>query len=93
VEATVVDAARFNAQDDGSFREHLFTPGLRRAGDLRTAGTLIAPGRLFVHNAAPGFPSDWLTTTYRAAGAPDHLRLQDTAVGDEEIIWWLGRAK
>ena len=56
-----------------------------------TAGALAAPGRLFVHNAAPGFPEDWFYAAYNAAGAPSRLRLQDTRATEEEIVWWLGR--
>jgi hypothetical protein len=93
VDATVVDAARFSAKDDDAFRERLFIPGLRRAGDLRTAGVLAAPGPLFIHNTTFGFPTDWFHAAYHAAGVPNRLRLQDTPAGDEEILWWLGRQK
>jgi dienelactone hydrolase len=92
IDATVVDAARFDDEDD-SYRERLFIPGLRRAGDLRTAAALAAPGRLFIHNTAPGFPRDAIYSTYAAAGATGKLRLQDAAAGDEEVLWWLNLGK
>jgi dienelactone hydrolase len=92
IDATVVDAARFSDEDD-AYRERLFVPGLRRVGDLRTAATLAAPGRLFIHNTAPGFPRDAIYSAYAAAGASAKLRLQETVAGDEEVLWWLNLGK
>lgn len=92
IDATVVDAARFNDEDD-SYRERLFLPGLRRVGDLRTAAALAAPGRLFIHNTAPGFPRDDIYRAYAAAGATPKLRLQEPAASDDEVLWWLNLGK
>jgi hypothetical protein len=50
----VVDVAQFDNSSDAAFLERLYIPGIRRAGDFRTA---VAPaaGRTLVHNAGDRF--------------------------------------
>ena len=91
IEATVVDAAGFDSADDRSFLERLFVPCLRRAGDLRTVGALIAPGKLLVHNTRGRFKTDWIEDAYQAAGAPSALQVRGTRAPDEAVIAWLTR--
>jgi hypothetical protein len=43
--------------NDEAFLEHLYIPGLRRAGDLRTAMTMTGT-RVVVHNAGDRFTMD-----------------------------------
>ena len=50
----VIDAGGFDTSRDDDFLARLYVPGLRRAGDLRTASEM-APGRLIVHNAGAAF--------------------------------------
>ena len=50
----ILDAGRFDASNDAAYLERLYIPGLRRAGDLRTAAAL-ARGRLLIHNAGDRF--------------------------------------
>jgi hypothetical protein len=50
----VLDVGRFDSSSDAAYVEHLYIPGLRRAGDLRTAAS-IARGRLVIHNAGDRF--------------------------------------
>ena len=85
VATTVVDADQFQCEDDEAWLERLYIPQLRRAGDLRTAAALSAPGPLFIHNAAPGFPGDWFEDVYRAAGAADALHIQSEAASVEAV--------
>jgi fermentation-respiration switch protein FrsA (DUF1100 family) len=50
----VLDVEGFSTADDDGYLAHLYVPGLRRAGDLRTASEL-AHGRLVIHNAGAAF--------------------------------------
>ena len=76
IDQTIVDAARFDYNDDNEWVERLFVPHVRRAGDLRTAAALAAPGRLFVHNVSASFPAQWIRSVYAVAGASGALRIQ-----------------
>ena len=53
----------------------LFVPLIRRAGDLRTAAVMIAPGRLTVHGLTAPELGSWFERVYKAAGATDMLVL------------------
>jgi hypothetical protein len=44
----------FDSSSDADFVDHLYIPGLRRAGDLQTAVSM-ASGQLIVHDASTGF--------------------------------------
>ena len=50
---SVLDLGGFDTSRDEGFLEHLYVPGLRRAGDLATAAA-IAEGQLVIHNAGAG---------------------------------------
>ena len=51
---TIVDVDGFNSSSDAAYLDRLYIPGLRRAGDLRTAGSLFR-GEVIVHDARMGF--------------------------------------
>jgi hypothetical protein len=67
----ILDVQGFDTGRDDGFLAHLYTPGLRRAGDVQTASE-IAPGRLVIHNAG---------TQFAATGA----RVQRTRLTPAEI--------
>ena len=50
----ILDVKGFDTSRDDDFLEHLYIPGLRRAGDLQTASEM-AGGRLVIHGAGPHF--------------------------------------
>jgi hypothetical protein len=50
----VLDVNRFDPSTDAPFVEHLYIPGIRRAGDLQTAASQ-ARGTVVVHNAGDRF--------------------------------------
>jgi dienelactone hydrolase len=50
----VLDVGSFDTSSDAEFLEHLFIPGLRRAGDLQTAARFLPPSTV-VHNAGDRF--------------------------------------
>jgi hypothetical protein len=68
----ILDVQGFDTSRDDGFLEHLYVPGLRRAGDVQTASE-VAAGRLVIHNAAPRFV---------ASGA----RVQQAALSSAEIV-------
>jgi len=89
VSHTIVDAAQFDCENDEAWAAQLYIPGIRRAGDFRTAAALIAPGRLTVHNAAASFPTAWCRQVYGAAGAPEALRIEPGPLSSEAIASYL----
>jgi dienelactone hydrolase len=90
VARTAVDTAQFDNTRDEGFLQHLYVPGLRRAGDLRTAGTLAAPAPLWLFNTGPTFQAQWIVEAYRAAGAAGQLRLDPEQVTPEALAAWVG---
>jgi hypothetical protein len=54
IRLAVLDVAGFDSASDQAFIEHLYIPGLRRAGDLQTA-TAMAGGEIVVHNGGSTF--------------------------------------
>jgi hypothetical protein len=86
---TIVDANRFRVGNDAQWTEHLYIPAVRAAGDLRTAGALIAPAPLYVHNAGADFPADEMHACYRAAGAPSAIAISRRRVNRAALYDWL----
>jgi hypothetical protein len=54
IQLAVLDVAGFHSSSDQAFVDHLYIPGLRRAGDLQTAAAM-ATGEIVVHNASGTF--------------------------------------
>jgi len=61
LQLAIVDVGRFDLSSDAAFLERLYIPGLRRAGDFRTAAGM-AQGKLVVHNAGDRFALDGQAT-------------------------------
>ncbi len=57
VKLAILDVGRFDLSSDDAFLDRLYIPGIRRAGDLRTAAAM-AQGRLELHNAGDRFTLD-----------------------------------
>ena len=91
VDRTVVDANRFDSDKDAAYLQTLSIPGIRRVGDFRTAGTLVVPRHLLIHNTDNTFRTDWIADVYRAVGAADRLRVETEAVSEPDIATWLVR--
>ena len=89
VKNVVADAAEFDLRDnldgDAAFLETLPIPSIRQVGDFRTAGTLIAPRRLVIHNTGEAFDTAWIAGVYRNIGASQHLLVEQGRLSDEEI--------
>ena len=54
VSRAILDVGRLDLSSDAAFLDRLYIPGIRRAGDLRTASAM-AKGSLVVHNAGDRF--------------------------------------
>jgi len=85
VAACAADVAKLDLSDDEAVAGRLFVPLLRKAGDLRTAAALAAPGTLFVHNTGDGFPTSWLTRLYSAAGSRAGLKMSHSKASAADI--------
>jgi len=82
----VADMARFNAEDNGEWIERLYVPCIRRVGDLKTAGALMAPASFLIHNLADRSVPSWISDVYRAVGAEEKLKISEGKVSWDEII-------
>jgi len=54
IRLAIVDVGGFDSSSDQAFVEHLYIPGLRRAGDLQTAASMLR-GEMVVHNGGTSF--------------------------------------
>jgi len=88
LQAVAADMAGFDATSDDAYLKRLYTPQLRRAGDLRTAAALWAPSRLFIHNAG-GAKLDLAAQAYAAADAPKKLHVEAEPATEQEIAAWV----
>ena len=89
VDRTVVDANRFDSDNDAAYLQTFPIPSIRRVGGFRTAGTLVVPRHLLIHNTDNTFRTDWIADVYRAVGAADRLRVETEAVSEPDIATWL----
>ncbi len=89
VDRTVIDADRFDSDNDEAYLQTLPVPSIRRVGDFRTAGTLVAPRHLLIHNTGNTFQTDWIADVYRAVDAADRLQIETEALSEGDIAAWL----
>lgn len=89
LDALVVDAAAFPSTDDSAYLKRLFVPGLRRAGDVRTAQALVSPISLLIHNTSGYFDTLWAKSAYQADHAQAHLKIQESPADAETVVAWL----
>ena len=85
IKNVVVDAAQFDNQNEDAYLETLPIPSLRKVGDFRTAGTLIAPRNLIIHNIGDVFDTAWIEDVYQNIGAEQHLLVRNEIMSDAEI--------
>jgi dienelactone hydrolase len=89
--AFAVNLDQFAADSDAAFLRDLNIPGIRRAGDFRTAAVLNLRAPLWIHNASETFPSDWLQSVFSALGRSGLLRIDNRLAGEQELMEWLLR--
>ena len=85
----VVDAAGFDTGSDQVLIDQMFIPGLRRAGDFRTAQAVLAPQPLMIHNTQDHFRTEWAVQAYRSARAEEDLVILSESANADEITDWL----
>ncbi|MDE0638227.1 MAG: acetylxylan esterase [Candidatus Poribacteria bacterium] len=85
IKNVVVDAAQFDNSDEGAYLKTLPIPSLRKVGDFRTAGTLVAPRNLIIHNTGNAFNTTWIEEVYQDIGAGQHLLVRNEKMSDDEI--------
>ena len=81
--STIVDANRFDKDDDEAWVKEYYMPCIRSVGDVDTAAALIAPGRLTVFNAGTSF-ADGIGEVYQ--WAPGALSTSAEALDVEGIV-------
>ena len=84
---TVVDAGGFAGDSDETYLAGPYAPGLRRAGDVRTAAMLAAPSPLCLFNTGNSFKTEAIERGYRAVNAP--LLVQQDKMTVPQIVEWL----
>lgn len=85
IKNVVADAAQFDSKSDDAFLETLPIPSLRKVGDFRTAGTLVAPRNLIIHNTGNVFNTAWIEEVYQNIGAEQHLLVRKEMMSNDEI--------
>ena len=91
VGSAVVDASELDTSSDEEFIKRLYAPCLRRVGDVRTAGALVAPRRLMIHNMRGKFDTEFIRDAYKASGHPESLAVRRMPATDQAVIGWLGQ--
>jgi hypothetical protein len=86
VNRTVIDADKFDCDNDDVWVNELFIPHIRKAGDFCTSAALIAPGRLFIHNVSGTFPTEWFKNIYKVVGCPWALNIHTQKMVAEAIL-------
>ncbi len=86
VKNVVIDTDEFDNSSDDAFLKTLPIPSIRRVCDFRTAGTLVAPRNLILHNTGNVFETAWIREVYRNIGASDQLLVAEDRLSDEEIV-------
>ena len=92
VARAAVDFGCFAADQDESWVEQCFIPGVRGAGDLRAALALIPPAALLVHHLGAEFPRSWARRAYRADGREERLNLAGPQMEPAAAVDWLAQA-
>ena len=86
VKNVVIDAAAFDNNSDDAFLATLPIPNIRQVGDFRTAGTLVAPRSLTIHNTGSAFDTTRITEVYGNIGASELLHITKDRLPDAEIV-------
>lgn len=85
IENIIVDAAQFDNNHTEAYLKTLPIPSLRKVGDFQTAGTLVAPRNLIIHNTGDAFNTSWIEDVYKNIGAEENLLIRKDLMPDAEI--------
>ncbi len=89
VSACVADIGRLDLDDDEAWTERFFVPLLRRAGDVRTAVALGAPGRLMIHNTGDASSLGWAKRLYADLRSAASVQVRPRSVSTADAIRFL----
>lgn len=91
-DAVAADGSQLDLTNDQALlSDALFTPGLRRMGDFRTALTLAAPHPTLVYNTGSKFAGiDWVRDVYSSLGAGSALKLETGELDEGAAAAWIG---
>ncbi len=84
-----IDLDGFEGGDDSAYLKTFNVPGIRRAGDARTAGILNLRGELWIQNPGKSFPSEWLESVYTSLGKRGLLLVDPQRVDQAVITDWI----
>src|SRR5579872_1839048 len=90
-DAVSADCGRLDLTNDQALlTDALWTPGLRRMGDFRTALTLAAPHPALLANTGDRLAGiDWVRGVYGAVGAAGSLRTESAPLDTASMADWL----
>src|SRR5262249_39907862 len=91
VARTAVDANQFDFDQVHTTSNEMMLPGALKYGGLSSFAALCAPGELYIHNMRTSPRNEWTKDAYKAAGAPDKLKIVSEKVSDDKVIDWLLR--
>ncbi len=93
-DAVAADCLGLDLADDRTLvTDALFTPGLRRFGDFKTAAVLAVPHPLFLHNTgASTAPSHWIADVYQSVGSSSALKTSRVSAQEAELVNWMASA-
>ncbi|GIX06452.1 MAG: acetylxylan esterase [Candidatus Poribacteria bacterium] len=90
----IADLAELPLHEDGTYLDPLhYLPGIRRAGDVVTAGVLSAPRPLRLYNVAAGLDLTPVEAAYQAYGATERLSVQSGPATTAQLLAWLQDGK
>ncbi len=89
-DAIMADANAVNPSDDATMLSaDLFLPGLRRMGGFDAALALAAPKPALVFNTAGRRANPLAQSAFAASGAPERLRIENSAWSADAAVDWL----
>jgi len=84
VRTTIIDAYRFDSDDDKAWVDQHYSSCIRSVGDIDTAAELTTPRTMTVFNVLPSF-SDGIEAAYKAAGSNVLTAIPD-ALSEDKIV-------
>ena len=86
------DLAQFRTDTDEEYMNRFYIPGIRKAGDFRAAAVVDTEGELFLHDASPDFPSDWVKQSAQAGGSRS-AETRNAKAGEADLLAWLAKLR
>src|SRR5262249_3023018 len=85
IDKMVIDAAKFDNTNDEEFIKYLPIPGLRRAGDFKTAVTISPLTPLFIHNTGDKFRTAPIAEAFGRFGRSEDFKTQQTELTKKSL--------